>query len=85
MERADAACPHLCRRHHGVTSPAEAWELPPVEAEADWSGVRRDPVLDLELQLVEGGEVEAWRWPGKAEDCQLQGRMLGESNIFNPV
>lgn len=84
MDRVDAVCPHLCRRHHSITSPAEVWELLPVEAEANWSGIRRDPVLDLELELVEGGKVEVWSWPGKAEDRQLQRRMLGNPT-FPPV
>lgn len=84
-DRGDAVCPHLCRRHHSIASPAEVWELPPVEAEANRPGVGRDSVLHLELELVEGGKVEVWSWPGKAEDGQLHRRMLGESNVFSSL
>lgn len=73
MDRVDAVCPHLCRRHHSITSPAEVWELPPVEAEANWSGIRRDSVLDLEFELVEGGKVEIWSWPAKQKTVNSRG------------
>lgn len=64
-------CPHLCRRHDSITSPAETWELPLVKAKAYRSGIWRNTVLNLKLQLVEGGKIEVLRWPEKMEDYEL--------------
>lgn len=54
---------NLCRRHHSITSPAEFWEVLLVKAKSYWSGIRRDTILKLELELVEGGKIEVQCWP----------------------
>lgn len=63
-----AVWPNLCGRHYSIASPAETWELSLVKAKAYWSRIWRDTVLNLQLQLVEGGKIEVWRWPDKMED-----------------
>lgn len=58
---------HLRKRHDGVASPAEVWELAGVVAEAHRPAVGQDAVLHLVLYLVEGGEIVSRRRPNTTE------------------
>lgn len=62
-QNGSAVCPNLCRRHYSITSPAEVWELLLVKPKTYWSGIGRDTVLHLKLEMMEGGKVVAWCWP----------------------